>query len=191
MTCCSPEPNRGAESMQIRLSWLGKPTCAAEEPARASWEIASCFKMALSNGWSSQDCRYDWTSYISIVNVSWRAKSVGVASKDRQGWGTDIRARSSNVKYSDLLTDIQEGISQAQRDKSVRNIVRRLNNTNPSLEHNAACQKHERGTGSWLVSGKTFESWMRSDNSLLWINGGGQYHRCLTPFNIKLLSMLT
>ena len=65
--------------------------------------------------------------------------------------------------------------------KSVRYIVRWLNNTNPSLEHNAACQKHEPGTGSWLVSGKTFESWMRSDNSLLWINGGGQYHRRSHP----------
>jgi hypothetical protein len=118
---------------------------------------------------------------MSNVNVSWRAKSVGAASKDRQGWGTDIRARSSNVKHSDLLTDIQEGISQAQRDESVRDIVRWLDNPNPSLEHNAACQKHEPGTGSWSASGKTFESWMRSDNSLLWINGGGQYHRRSHP----------
>lgn len=81
--------------------------------------------------------------------------------------------RSSSLKQSDLLAEIQQEILQAQSDSKRRLIIKWLHIANPSLEHNAARQKLQAGTGSWLVSGEKFETWMKSDNSGLWLNGDG------------------
>lgn len=46
---------------------------------------------------------------------------------------------------------------------------------NPSKEHNVARSFHQETTGSWLIESDEFRKWKRADNSLLWLNGGGEF----------------
>jgi len=46
---------------------------------------------------------------------------------------------------------------------------------NPSKEHNLARERYQETTGSWLLkNGGAFDTWKTADNSLLWLNGGGE-----------------
>ncbi|KAF7983534.1 hypothetical protein HWV62_21094 [Athelia sp. TMB] len=41
-----------------------------------------------------------------------------------------------------------------------------------SLNYKAARDKHQRGTGSWLVGGPDFKRWKHDSDSILWLRGG-------------------
>jgi hypothetical protein len=40
-----------------------------------------------------------------------------------------------------------------------------------TVNHSAACAKRHPGTGTWLVKGPLFSTWLTTENSFLWLNG--------------------
>lgn len=50
-------------------------------------------------------------------------------------------------------------------------IIRWLQYTDPSTNHNAACEKHEPSTGRWLLQSNSFSEWEHKLNGLLWLHG--------------------
>lgn len=40
-----------------------------------------------------------------------------------------------------------------------------------TVDHNAACLKRAPGTGIWLINSPVFQSWLKEDNSFLWLKG--------------------
>ena len=79
-----------------------------------------------------------------------------------------------HAKQSDILESIRDDIKQSQSDQEHQRILKWLGKSvpDPSQEHNAARDKHENGTGSWLVDSDELKSWATKKNSFLWLNGG-------------------
>ena len=50
----------------------------------------------------------------------------------------------------------------------------------PSSNHHIARQKHQQGTGKWLVEGNQFERWKTLSGSILWLHGIGMLLCVLT-----------
>lgn len=44
-----------------------------------------------------------------------------------------------------------------------------------SMNYKAARDKHQRGTGSWLVDGADFKRWKGESDSILWLRGGREW----------------
>jgi hypothetical protein len=50
-------------------------------------------------------------------------------------------------------------------------IIHWLQSTDPSTNHNAACEMHEPLTGNWLLQSGDFAKWKREPKQLLWLHG--------------------
>ncbi|KAI9764110.1 MAG: hypothetical protein M1840_008670 [Geoglossum simile] len=50
-------------------------------------------------------------------------------------------------------------------------IIRWLQYTDPSTNHNAACEKREPLTGNWLLQSDNFAKWKRESKQFLWLHG--------------------
>ena len=50
-------------------------------------------------------------------------------------------------------------------------IIRWLQYTDPSTNHNAACERREPLTGNWLLQSDDFAKWEREPKQLLWLHG--------------------
>lgn len=103
-------------------------------------------------------------------------KIVGIIEQHKStlSIGLDIEMLDVQTKHSDILASIQDDIKNAQSDQDHQRILRWLSQSvpNPSQEHNAARDKHEKGTGTWLVESEEVENWTSNKNSLLWLSGG-------------------
>jgi hypothetical protein len=79
-----------------------------------------------------------------------------------------------HVKQSDILESIHDDIKQSQSDQERQRILKWLGKSvpDPSQEHNAARDKHENGTGSWLVDSDELRNWAAKKNSFPWLSGG-------------------
>jgi ankyrin repeat domain-containing protein 50 len=77
----------------------------------------------------------------------------------------DVKEQSTNIQKD--LAALRE---EAERDK----IISWLSVTDPSLNHYAACKKHQPATGEWLFQHAKFEHWIRTQNSHLWLYGNGE-----------------
>lgn len=51
-----------------------------------------------------------------------------------------------------------------------------LCDVDPSSIYNTARERHEAGTNEWLIKSEGFQSWERSDRSLLWLHGKGKFN---------------
>ncbi|TGO43925.1 hypothetical protein BCON_0717g00010 [Botryotinia convoluta] len=79
-----------------------------------------------------------------------------------------------SLRHHDILEDIQSEIRAAQRDKKRSQIIKWLAQSlpDPSRQHNIARGKFQEGTGSWLIDGDHLNTWSKTNNSFLWLNGG-------------------
>jgi hypothetical protein len=50
-------------------------------------------------------------------------------------------------------------------------IIQWLQSTDPSTNHNAACERREPLTGNWLLQSDDFAKWKREPKQLLWLHG--------------------
>jgi hypothetical protein len=73
---------------------------------------------------------------------------------------------------SQIHASATEALEKAleKRDK----VLQWLKTTDPSINHEAACKKHQAGTGKWFVDGPCMASW-KKQNSMLWLYGIRQY----------------
>jgi len=103
-------------------------------------------------------------------------KTVNILGKHKQDLGLVLGIQSLNIssKHYDISKDIMWEIRTAQDDADRRRIISWLSQSVPdtSIEHNIALENHEETTGSWLLDGDEFSSWMKAPNSLFWLNAG-------------------
>jgi len=53
----------------------------------------------------------------------------------------------------------------------LKDILIWLNAPDRSIEHEGARRKHQKGTGEWLLQGKTYQDWVAGFSPLLWLHG--------------------
>ncbi|MCJ1244864.1 hypothetical protein MMC30_002065 [Trapelia coarctata] len=70
----------------------------------------------------------------------------------------------------DILA-IRTELAAHKLDSDRARIIQWLSTTDPSSNHEKACQRHEPATGEWLIKSTEFDKWKSSRNSLLWLHG--------------------
>ena len=58
-----------------------------------------------------------------------------------------------------------------------RDIDKWMSAPDTSSNYKAAREKHQPGTGSWLVDGSVFENWKGHPDSILWLHGGREWFK--------------
>jgi hypothetical protein len=81
----------------------------------------------------------------------------------------DIRMMSDENKKQ--LAEIENSSQELKLSYEQDNVIRWLQYTNPSTNHNAACGLHEPETGNWLLQSDDFTTWKRESKKFLWLHG--------------------
>ena len=88
------------------------------------------------------------------------------------------------LKRLDKLTHEEAWMGIAQNMKALRILSRNqlresihkwLSPSDPSTNHNIACDTHHKKTASWFFQGRIFQEW-KLTGSLLWIHGKRLFH---------------
>jgi hypothetical protein len=107
----------------------------------------------------------------------WKEKDVGKILQSLEKFKTSfILALSGETlqvvrAIQDGVKDVSESIQTMIISDRHKSILDWLKPTDPSVNHNAARQKHEPTTGDWLLKSELFTKWMRARNGSLWLYG--------------------
>jgi hypothetical protein len=69
------------------------------------------------------------------------------------------------------LSGLKHDLSEWRRDDQYHKIMSWVNAPDQRTNHDAARQKHEPGTGQWLLDSATYKTWRSSSNDHLWLHG--------------------
>jgi hypothetical protein len=64
---------------------------------------------------------------------------------------------------------LTDSISDA--DGELNQVLEWLVTTDPSPNHNNACELHEEHTGEWLINSPEYTGWLERRNRFLWLHG--------------------
>ncbi|KAF7965800.1 hypothetical protein HWV62_41763 [Athelia sp. TMB] len=70
------------------------------------------------------------------------------------------------------VKEIRGGVKGIQDDQKKRDIDKWMSAPDSSSNYKTAREKHQEGTGSWLVNGSVFRGWKDNPGSVLWLHGG-------------------
>ncbi|KAF7976798.1 hypothetical protein HWV62_5652 [Athelia sp. TMB] len=70
------------------------------------------------------------------------------------------------------VKEVQMGMKGIQDDQKKRDIDKWISAPDSSSNYKTAREKHQEGTGSWLVNGSVFRWWKESPGTVLWLHGG-------------------
>ncbi|KAF4634189.1 hypothetical protein G7Y89_g3916 [Cudoniella acicularis] len=105
-------------------------------------------------------------------------KAVGTIERYKSSLTLELQVEHLHLaaKHFNMSEDIRIEIRAARFDETRRRIISWLSRgvPDPSKEHNLARARYEETTGSWLIESPSFETWLKTENSLLWLNGGGK-----------------
>ena len=91
--------------------------------------------------------------------------------RDNLGIVLDVLHLRDHQASQDDIAEVRS-LVQAMKATQISSTIRDwLKAPDVTVNHNAACAKHHPGTGTWLVKGPLFRSWLTGDNSFLWLNG--------------------
>ena len=79
-----------------------------------------------------------------------------------------LRAVAEDVRDVHATLD---GFREFKLSHEQDKIIQWLQSTDPSTNHNAACEKREPLTGNWLLQSDDFAKWKREPKQLLWLHG--------------------
>jgi hypothetical protein len=81
----------------------------------------------------------------------------------------DVANQVGGVKAQ--LGDLQHDLSGWRRDDQHQKIMSWLDAPDQRVNHDAARQKHETGTGKWLLESEKYKAWKASSAAHLWLHG--------------------
>ena len=65
--------------------------------------------------------------------------------------------------------------SDTQIKSESEQLIKWLTPSNAYQSHEFFSQKRTDGTGEWFLKGEDFNNWKRTPNSLLWLQGDGEF----------------
>lgn len=71
------------------------------------------------------------------------------------------------------LNDVKVLLESLSKTQLSKGIQKWLGACDVSADHNVACSKRYPGTCSWFIESLAFKSWLKAQNSFLWVNGFG------------------
>ncbi|KFY37882.1 hypothetical protein V495_06882 [Pseudogymnoascus sp. VKM F-4514 (FW-929)] len=100
-----------------------------------------------------------------------QSEIVGIITKIDTTTAEKLALQNQSVT---ILEDIKKDIAAAQCSAEFNDVLNWLDKwtPSPSLQHNPLREQCVATTGTWLLDGDEFKSWIEADNSFMWINGG-------------------
>ena len=95
---------------------------------------------------------------------------------DEESEATQRRHQEMSTRWEAIGSDVQglrRAVEAAQADDTRQELLSWLCDMDLSSSYNIACEKHQDGTGGWLLQNKKFQTWQLSPGSLLWLHGKG------------------
>ena len=89
--------------------------------------------------------------------------------RDVQTTLNENRKRLAEVEDSSL--EWHQEFREFKLSHEQNKIIQWLQYTDPSTNHNAACERREPLTGNWLLQSDDFAKWKREPKQLLWLHG--------------------
>ena len=83
----------------------------------------------------------------------------------------DVLQLKDNQRIQDDVTEIKVLVDLVRNSQISSNLRDWLKAPDATINHNAACAKKHPGTGAWLVNGAEFSTWLKEENSFMWVNG--------------------
>jgi NACHT domain len=69
------------------------------------------------------------------------------------------------------IRSVQTGLLELRLSLEQEKILTWIRSTDPSTNHNMACDKHEPLTGNWLLQSAEFRKWVKEERHFLWLHG--------------------
>jgi hypothetical protein len=76
-----------------------------------------------------------------------------------------------SVRAQDDIDDVKALVTLIKARQIAGHIQDWLKAPDASINHNEACAKKHPGTGMWLIKSDTFITWLKRENSFLWLQG--------------------
>lgn len=104
---------------------------------------------------------------VSDLEARFEALRVQEEWEIKQDWNRRILAEDH------ALAEEVRRITVMMHDEKRTNLLEWLTSVNIDTKYNDEREKHQEGTGAWLLNGSKFADWKRVNNSLLWLHGKG------------------
>jgi hypothetical protein len=98
------------------------------------------------------------------------------AFKVQEEWEKQQDWNKRKLAEDQALAEEVARIADMMEDEKRKELLEWLTSINIDAKYNDERQKHQQGTGKWLVKGKKFEQWKNTANSVLWIHGKGTWY---------------
>jgi hypothetical protein len=95
------------------------------------------------------------------------------AFKVQEEWERQQDWNKRKLAEDQALGEEVHRIAEMMRDERRTQLLQWLTSVNIDIKYNDEREKHQEGTGAWLVNGTQFEQWMKTANSVLWLHGKG------------------
>jgi hypothetical protein len=139
----------------------------------------SAFRLGLDmvkwDDWGVDDIR-EQEGVFTAVSTIWRDMKY-----DEECEATERRHQESISRWETITLDVQglrKAVEDAQQNYERQALLDWLSGVDPSTTYNIAREKHESGTGEWLLDSDEFQAWQQSPCSLLWLHGKGTQPIC-------------
>ncbi|KAH0550901.1 hypothetical protein GP486_007735, partial [Trichoglossum hirsutum] len=70
-----------------------------------------------------------------------------------------------------MLNENRKQLTELKLSREQEKVIQWLQYTDPSTNHNTACELHEPETGNWLLQSEDFTTWKQESKKFLWLHG--------------------
>jgi hypothetical protein len=116
-------------------------------------------------------------SFLQKATWPWKEKEVAKVLQSLEKFKT-IFILALNGETAKVVRAVQEGVKDVTKalekmtiSERHKRILKWLNITDPSVNHNAARLKHEPTTGDWLLESELLTTWKEAKRDSLWLYG--------------------
>jgi ankyrin repeat domain-containing protein 50 len=113
--------------------------------------------------------RADFCSSIIVDAVEKYLRTVAEDVRDIHTTLNESRKQLAEIE--DSSREWRQQFQELKLSHEQDNIIRWLQYTDPSTNHNAACEKREPLTGNWLLQSDDFTKWKQESKQFLWLHG--------------------
>ena len=98
------------------------------------------------------------------------------ALRVQEEWEMQQNQNRRRMAEEQALAEEVGRIAKMMQDERRTKLLQWLTSVNIDTKYNDEREKHQEGTGAWLVTGAEYRRWKNTDNSVLWLHGKGMFY---------------
>jgi hypothetical protein len=154
---------RGLEKRCAKLQASGQPSSARERAAAVTKRTLYPFKASTLAKVSEAV-----NDVLDQLALAVQTLHLGLSSSSHSQL---INVAHQVDEVAAQLSSLKQDLSEWRHDDQYLKIMSWVDAPDQTPYHAAACQKHEPGTGQWLLGSATYKTWKISSGAHLWLHG--------------------